>query len=137
MQPDNVSLNKAAIMERCIRRMHEEYNANPELSDITHLDALTLNIERACQAAIDLAMHIVSVEHLGVPQCSAESFDLLRQANKIDTGLTSRLSGMTGFRNIAIHQYQNIDASVIHYIMKDGWKDLVEFCAALHLSIEL
>ena len=31
-----------------------------------HLDALTLNVERACQAAIDLAMHVVAAEHLGI-----------------------------------------------------------------------
>ena len=54
-QPDSVSLNKAAIIERAIRRMHEEYRANPTLDNYTHIDAMTLNVERACQAAIDLA----------------------------------------------------------------------------------
>jgi hypothetical protein len=47
-QPDSVSLNKAAIIERAIRRMHEEYRANPALDNDTHIDAMTLNIERAC-----------------------------------------------------------------------------------------
>lgn len=136
MQPDNISLNKASIIERCIRRMQEEYEANPSLSNLTHLDALILNIERACQAAIDLAMHIVSIEHLGIPQSSAESFKLLQQAGKIDNKLASRLIGMTGFRNIAIHQYQEIEPGVIHYIMKDGWKDFVIFCKALSIRIE-
>lgn len=136
MQPDNISLNKAAIIERCIRRMREEYEADKNLSSFTHLDALILNIERACQAAIDLAMHIVSTEHLGVPQSSAESFTLLQQAGKLDNNLTSRLAGMTGFRNIAIHQYQDIEPDIIHYIMKDGWQDLVALCTALNLRIE-
>lgn len=103
MQPDQICLNKAAIIERCIRRMREEYAADKSLSHFTHLDALILNIERACQAAIDLAMHVVSAEHLGLPQNSAESFMLLQQAGKLDKLLASRLSGMTGFRNIAVH----------------------------------
>ena len=136
MQPDNISLNKAAIIERCIRRMREEYEANTKLSNCTHLDALILNIERACQAAIDLAMHVVSLEHLGIPQSSAGSFKLLQQAGKIDESLALRLSGMTGFRNIAIHQYQDIEPDIIHYIMKDGWQDLVALCTALSLRIE-
>lgn len=136
MLPDNISLNKAAIIERCIRRMWEEYAADNSLSNVTHLDALTLNIERACQAAIDLAMHVVSAEHLGVPQSSAESFKLLRQAGKIDNVLASRLSGMTGFRNIAIHQYQDIEPDIIHYIVQAGWQDLVALCAALGLRIK-
>jgi len=136
MQPDNISLNKAAIIERCIRRMREEYAADKTLANLTHLDALILNIERACQAAIDLAMHIVSVEHLGMPQSSAEAFELLQLAEKIDKNLALRLSGMTGFRNIAIHQYQKIDPDIIHWIMQKGWQDLVVLCTALGLRIE-
>ncbi|MBN2862946.1 MAG: DUF86 domain-containing protein [Bacteroidales bacterium] len=136
VRPDNVSLNKAAIIERCIRRMREEYEADKSLANYTHLDALILNIERACQAAIDLAMHVVSVEHLGMPQSSAESFCLLQQVGKLDGELAARLSGMTGFRNIAIHQYQDIEPDVIHYIMQEGWRDLIDLCAALSLRIE-
>lgn len=136
MQPDNVSLNKAAIIERCIRRMREEYQADTTLSNSTHLDALILNIERACQAAIDLAMHAVSIDRLGIPQSSAESFKLLQQDGKIEAKLASRLTGMTGFRNIAIHQYQEINPEIIHYIMQEGWKDFVALCTALSLRIE-
>lgn len=136
MPPDDVSLNKAAIIERCMRRMREEYDADQTLSNPTHLDALILNIERACQAAIDLAMHIVSKEHLGMPQSSAEAFSLLQQAGKIDSALASRLSGMTGFRNIAIHQYHDIEPDVIHWIVQNGGRDFVALCAALGMKIE-
>ncbi len=116
-------------------RMHQEYKADITLVDYTHLDALLLNIERACQAAIDLAMHIVAVEHLGVPQSSADSFKLLRQADKLDDDLVLRLIGMTGFRNIVIHQYQDLELDLIHHIMKEGIKDLVLFCKALGMKI--
>lgn len=136
MQPDNVLLNKAGIIERCIRRMREEYDADPSLDNYTHLDAWTLNVERACQAAIDLAMHIVASERLGVPQSSADAFSLLRGAGKLDKDLAERLTRMTGFRNIAVHQYQTLDNSVIHYIMREGWRDFVALCHALGLRID-
>ena len=58
--PDDILLNKAAVIERCIRRIRAEAAAAPLFDDFTHLDALTLNIERACQAAIDIAMHVVA-----------------------------------------------------------------------------
>ncbi len=135
MAPDNVGLNKAAIIERCIRRMREEYDADPTLANVTHLDALAFNIERACQAAIDLAMHVVAVEHLGMPQSSAECFLLLHRAGKLDSELARRLAGMTGFRNIAVHQYQQLDPEVIHFIMREGWSDLVKLCGLLGLNI--
>ena len=45
--PDDILLNKAAIIERCIRRLGEEARACPGYDNFTHIDALTLNIERA------------------------------------------------------------------------------------------
>ncbi len=125
---DDIILNKSAIIERCIRRIQEEYSANPELDNFTHLDALTLNIERACQAAIDMSMHIVASKHLGMPQTSSGAFELLCKNGIIDEKLFKSLKAMTGFRNIAIHEYQTIDNSIVRYIAEKGYKDFIEFC---------
>ena len=38
MPADDVLHNKAAIIERCIRRLREEAEACPEYDDFTHLD---------------------------------------------------------------------------------------------------
>ncbi len=62
---DDVLLIRAAIIERCLRRIGEEYALDPSrLANLTHQDAIILNLERACQAAIDMAMHVVAQEHL-------------------------------------------------------------------------
>ena len=66
IEPDDLCRNKSAIIERSLRRMREELTADPELTNYTHIDAMILNIERACQAAIDLALHLVAREHLGM-----------------------------------------------------------------------
>jgi uncharacterized protein YutE (UPF0331/DUF86 family) len=136
IQLDDIVWNKAAIIERCIRRMHEEYRADPDLKDYTHVDALTLNIERACQAAIDLAMHVVAKQRLGVPQSSGDAFFFLEKAGIISTQLRQSLVAMTGFRNIAIHQYQVLDNSVLHYIVDKGYQDLIAFGSALGAKIQ-
>ena len=58
---NDVIYNKIEIVERCIRRIHEEYGNNPEnLKNYTKQDSIILNIQRACEACIDLAMHIVA-----------------------------------------------------------------------------
>ncbi|MDV2887450.1 hypothetical protein RYX45_19920, partial [Alkalihalophilus pseudofirmus] len=50
------ALNKINIIERCIRRIHEEYENNPEhLKNFTKQDSIVLNLQRACEASIDLA----------------------------------------------------------------------------------
>jgi uncharacterized protein YutE (UPF0331/DUF86 family) len=135
--PDDVSFNKAAIIERCLKRIHQEYALDPDLENFTHIDALTLNVERACQAAIDLAMHLVASRRLGMPQNSGEAFTLLRQAGLIPPNLEERLRAMTGFRNVAIHQYQEMDLQILHLIARQGWRDLVSFCQAIGLKLEV
>ena len=133
---DDVCLNKAAIIERALRRVKQEYQANPTLDDFTHVDAMTLNIERACQGAIDLAMHIVARDRLGLPQSSAESFRLLHEAGYITAETLRHMTAMTGFRNIAIHEYQELDMSILRAIAETRWQSLVEYCKALGLSIQ-
>lgn len=135
-QPDDIVLNKAAIIERALRRMSQEYQANPGLDNYTHIDAMTLNVERACQAAIDLAMHIVARERLGMPQSSAEAFRLMYEAGHISKELLRDMTAMTGFRNIAIHEYQQMDMSIFRHIAESRWQSLAAYCQALGVKIE-
>ena len=128
IEPDNVVLNKAAIIERSLNRMREEYFLNPELNNYTHIDAMILNIERACQAAIDMAQHIVAINHCGMPQNSADSFVLLEKHGLITNKITKAMIGMTGFRNVAIHEYQDLDMDILRSIAKQEYRTLIEFC---------
>ncbi len=135
IEADDIALNKAAIVERCIRRIHAEYAANPSLDDLTHLDALILNVERACQACIDLAMHLVASRRLGIPQSSGDAFHLLARAEVIGPDVEQAMRAMTGFRNIAIHQYQTMNVEILRRIATAAWKDWERFFSALGISI--
>ncbi|MBI9103523.1 MAG: DUF86 domain-containing protein [Spirochaetales bacterium] len=132
---DNIIINKAAIIERSLKRMRQEYAANPELTDFTHIDAMILNIERACQAAIDLAFHIVAVNHYGVPQTSADSFIFLFQNNILREATSKAMIGMTGFRNVAIHQYQDLNMDVLRQIAEKEYETLISLCQELGIKI--
>ncbi len=127
-KPDNVVLNKAAVIERALRRMRQEYEFNPALDNFTHVDAMILNIERACQAAIDLAQHLVAQNHLGIPQSSAELFVLLRKANLLSAETSRAMIAMTGFRNVAIHEYQELEIDILRAIAEKEYKTLISFC---------
>lgn len=133
--PDDVGYNKAAIIERAIRRMRQEFAADPDLRNFTHVDALTLNLERACQAAIDFALHVVSTRHLGMPQRSADAFLLLSKADILSEKTTHAMVAMTGFRNIAIHEYQELDLSLLRRIAEHDWESLVDFCREMGTEI--
>jgi uncharacterized protein YutE (UPF0331/DUF86 family) len=135
MQPDDILLNKAAIIERGMRRIAEEVRSCPGLDDFTHVDALTLNIERGCQATIDMAMHIVAERHLGVPQSKSDAFSLLQRAGLIDESLAASLHGMVGFHNVAIHQYDRLDMNVLRWVVESGHRDWVRLGEALGVAI--
>ena len=109
---------------------------DPSLSSYTHMDAMILNIERACQAAIDSSMHLIATQKMGIPKNSADAFTLMQGAGLITKELAKRLKAMTGFRNIAVHQYQDIDADILHYIAKSGWKDFVTLFNAIGVKID-
>jgi uncharacterized protein YutE (UPF0331/DUF86 family) len=135
---DDVLLNKAAIMERCLRRVAEEYAGTPSrLLDPTHQDAIVLNLERACQAAIDAAMYLVARDHLGVPQASADAFTLLEKAGRLDGGLAGRLRAMVSFRNVVIHEYQKLNLDILRTIVESRGVDFLAFCTALGLRIQI
>ncbi len=135
MPPDDILINKAAIVERSVRRMMAESRACPALDDPTHVDALTLNIERACQAAIDMAMHVVADRHLGVPQSTADAFWILQRSGLIDPALAAALHGMAGFRNVAIHQSDQLDMNVLRWVVESGSRDWIRLGAALGVVI--
>ena len=135
MWPDDILLNKASIIERCIRRIKQEYAACPALDNFTHIDAVTLNIERACQAAIDMAMHIVSENRYGIPQSSAHAFALLAENSVISDELSHNLQNMAGFRNLVVHNYQEIDQAILSFVVESGYTDFIDFCSAAGIEI--
>ena len=125
---DDVVFNKVAIIERCLRRIQEEYQGNIlNLENYTKQDSIILNIQRSCEASIDLAMHVVASKSLGVPQSSREAFDLIQQAGIIDKHLAQKLKAMVGFRNIAVHNYQAVNLGIVQGIIEKNLADLLKF----------
>ena len=126
---DDVLLNKAAAIERAVRRVREEYAGEDRnlLHDQTRQDAIVLNLQRACESSIDAAMHLIRMRRLGVPQDTREAFVLLEQAGIIDPHLANRLKKMVGFRNVAIHDYQKLNLDIIRSIIVNHLDDFLAF----------
>lgn len=126
---DDIELNKRATIARCIQRIREEYGDDPEslARDLTKQDSVVLNIQRACEAAIDLAAHRVRVHQLGIPQDSRDAFELLQRAGQLPRELCDRLQRMVGFRNIAVHDYQALNLAIVQAIVERHLADLVAF----------
>ncbi|MCK1995339.1 DUF86 domain-containing protein [Peribacillus muralis] len=125
---NDVILNKISVIERCMNRVKDVYANNPEnLKDYTKQDSIILNIQRACEASIDLAMHIVAERKLGLPQTSRDAFDMLHAALIINENTVKRLKAMVGFRNIAVHDYQTVNIDILQQIVANHLVDFTDY----------
>jgi len=132
---DDVLINKAATIERCVARAREEYNADPShfLSNFSRQDAATLNVQRACEAALDMGQHLVRRERLGVPQSARNVFELLAQHQWIPQDLADAMKRMVAFRNIAVHDYQSLLAPILVMVITQHLDEFLRFTQTLLL----
>ena len=130
---DDVIVNKAASIERCLRRIQEEYAGDTQnlVANQTKQDAIILNLQRACETAIDLAMYVVSQRKLGVPQDSRDAFSLLQTGGILPADLAQHMQRMVGFRNVAIHEYTHLNLEVVHSIITKQLDDFRTFSSMI------
>ena len=130
---DDVLINKAATIERCVARAREEYFSDPATfaSNFTRQDAAILNIQRACEAALDMGQHLIRRERLGVPQSARDVFALLAQAGRIELPLAQGLQRMVGFRNIAVHDYKALQLPITVAIIEKHLDEFLQYSKAL------
>ncbi len=108
--------------------MSEEYRGNPaHLDNFTRQDSIVLNLLRACEASIDLGMHHVAQHRLGVPQSSREAFTLLEKSGFLSPESANSMRNMVGFRNIAVHAYQELERPILEAILNERLSDFTSF----------
>lgn len=124
----DIIYNKRSTIERCIIRIKEVYENNPEnLNDYTKQDSIILNIQRAIEASIDIAMHIVSYKKLGIPQSSRDAFEVLEHNGIITNETLKKIKSMIGFRNVAVHDYQKLNLEILQKVLENHLEDFDEF----------
>lgn len=126
---DDIILNKISIIKNCLRRVKEEYEhfENDIASNYTKQDSIILNLQRACEASIDLGTHIIKINDLAIPQSSRDVFIILEKHKILNKNISEKMQKMVGFRNIVIHDYQSIDISILRKILDNHLIDFLDF----------
>jgi uncharacterized protein YutE (UPF0331/DUF86 family) len=128
----DVVLAKVAAVDRCVRRIRDATGLDASrLDDLDVQDVFVLNVERAAQACIDLASHVIAAREIGLADTLAANFTLLEREGIITADLASRMRGMVGFRNVAVHDYQALEPAVLRAILTDHLPDFESFCTAI------
>jgi uncharacterized protein YutE (UPF0331/DUF86 family) len=125
---DDLLLHKVSAIERAVLRV-EALGAGEGAYSGTRLDAVVLSLQRACDGAVDAAMHLVRVHRLGVPQDTADAFDLLERAALLPPALSGRMRGIVQMRGTLTHDYESLAPEDIRRMVEAHLQDFPAFTA--------
>jgi uncharacterized protein YutE (UPF0331/DUF86 family) len=130
---------KLESLRRCVQRIRDKTppSAAVLLKDHDLQDIICLNIERSVQICVDLASHIIAESDLTAPTTMRQSFDQLHRLGLISEELAVRIKKAIGFRNIAVHAYQEINWEIVYAIITSRLEDFVEFARAVSNAADL
>lgn len=125
-------LQKCAYVTACIERVKDVYGRDPGAleTDLDVQDIVLLNLQRACQTVMDLAMHLVKRKRLRTPKDNKDAFRVLEEAGAIDRDLGRKMRAMAWFRNVAGYQVEPLNFAVIRATIESNMVEFEAFTKA-------
>jgi uncharacterized protein YutE (UPF0331/DUF86 family) len=120
---------KLDSLQRCLARVRDKTPADVATleHDLDLQDVLVLNLSRAVQICVDIAVHILSERRQPPPDTMGKAFDLLAREQLLEPALAERLKRSVGFRNLAVHNYEAINWAIVHSIATQHLEDFEGF----------
>ena len=135
MAPD-VVLRKLDALRESVQRVEDRAPETLEalLADRDAQDVLVLNLTRAVQTCADIGLHLLATSGEPAPGTMADVFPRLASAGIITDALAERLRPAVGFRNLAVHRYDDIDWSIVHAVRTERLRDFADFARQVRAS---
>lgn len=117
MVEDVIRVKIRALM-RCLDRVRDKLplTAAALAADMDLQDIVVVNLERAVQQCVDIAAYVIADRGLPAPSGMADSFSALCDQGWISAETAASLRAATGFRNIAVHEYEKLNWDIVHVI---------------------
>jgi uncharacterized protein YutE (UPF0331/DUF86 family) len=130
---NDIILRKMDSLRRCLIRIEEkkpdDWTAIDEDYDLQ--DILTINLERSVQISVDIGLQIFVMLSLHPPSTMADVFKFLAEEKIISNTLAENLKKAVGFRNIAVHEYEEINWSIVQSICTQHLDDFYRYIKAI------
>ncbi len=126
--------NKLESLRRCVERVSEKTPATlAELAgDFDAQDVIVLNLSRAVQLAVDIGSHLMSESKLPAPTSMRKVFDGLQVMSVVSEAVAVRMKNAVGFRNIAVHCYDDLNLNIVFSICTQRLDDFKQFAKEVH-----
>ena len=124
---------KLERLRRCVQRLEHKRPSTPEAlaTDDDLQDILSVNLERAVQLCVDIAAHIIADREISAPTTMAAAFEALHTLHILQSDLSNSMKKAVGFRNIVVHNYQEIDWEIVFHICHHKLDDFRAFALAI------
>ena len=125
--------DKLERLRRCVQRVEQKRPSTPEAlaTDYDLQDILSVNLERAIQLCVDIAAHIIADREVSAPTTMAAAFEALHTLHILSSDLANSMKKAVGFRNIVVHNYQEIDWKIVFNICHHKLDDFRAFAQAI------
>jgi uncharacterized protein YutE (UPF0331/DUF86 family) len=135
----NLLLNKLESLDRCLKRIEDKtpQSLKKLQKDYDLQDIIVLNLERAVQNSVDIGLHMLSDQKTILPQNMAQTFELLGDLNIIDENIAGKMKKSVGFRNTAVHAYQQLDWEIVYQIATRHLDDFKEFARQIIIAAKI
>jgi uncharacterized protein YutE (UPF0331/DUF86 family) len=124
----DIVLAKVSTVRKClatIRRLRA--TDAPRLETWIVQDVVVLNLQRAAQACLDLANHLITANSWELPRSARHAVGILHEAGVISPEQARIMASVMGFRNIAVHDYTALDHAIVEAIVAKHLTDLEHF----------
>jgi uncharacterized protein YutE (UPF0331/DUF86 family) len=130
---------KLESLRRCLARVQGRVppSAAQLHVDLDAQDIITINLERAVQLCVDSALHVLSVRDSTSPKSMTDAFAALAREGIISETVATRLGKAVGFRNIAVHAYDELDWDIVYSIATLHLDDFKNYMRELMAWVEL
>ncbi|MGI9953422.1 DUF86 domain-containing protein [Moorellaceae bacterium AZ2] len=122
---------RLAIIQSAVKRLKALQAQLPRHRFLTNEDAIDIaenRLRRALEALFDLGRHLVIKSGLGVPQDYRSIIEKLKEARILPAGFAQKISGMAGYRNRLIHEYNKVTPEELYEILESRLEDFTLFC---------
>ncbi len=135
---EDLILSKLESLSRCLARIEEKTPATAEelKADFDRQDIISVNLERAVQACVDVGMHVISQRNLLLPDSMAGTFLSLATLSVIDKQTAVAMGKAVGFRNTAVHAYRVINWDIVFSICTKQMDDFRTFARQIMAALE-
>ena len=105
----------------------QKVNKKQFVGDYHYFGLAERYLQLSIEIILDIGKLIIISERLRKPEDNQDIFAILAGRKIISGKLFQELSGIAGFRNILVHDYEKIDREIVHQKLKENLSNFKDF----------